>query len=132
MGPEIIGLLVFVGLAGYWIGATPVSKLERRNADLAGDLAVARAALESTIVQKEILRAALERIAARNGSPQSAQLNTWRGILGFPSNSRPTRAEVNKAYHTLAKKMHPDNGGSTAGMTALNIARQTALKELVQ
>lgn len=53
----------------------------------------------------------------------------WRTVFGFGSDSRPTRAQVQEAYKRQAKCRHPDVGGSEAGMTHLNRARDYALAE---
>lgn len=52
----------------------------------------------------------------------------WSEVLGVPA--RATRAEIDAAYRSLARKAHPDNGGSTAAMTALNAARAQAYIEV--
>lgn len=55
--------------------------------------------------------------------PQSC----WE-ILGVPE--RASRETIETAYRALAKKRHPDSGGSQAAMSELNRARDEALKEL--
>lgn len=62
-------------------------------------------------------------------TPPRQDMN-WRTVLGFASNARPSRSEVNRAYHTLAKSRHPDTGGSVKAMAELNIARTNALREV--
>lgn len=56
----------------------------------------------------------------------------WREVLGFPPSSKPVHAEVDARYRALAKKHHPDAGGSAAAMAELNAARDEALKEIGQ
>ena len=47
-------------------------------------------------------------------------------ILGLEKNA--TKAEINKAYHKLIQKVHPDKGGSHYFAQQLNKARETLLK----
>lgn len=47
-------------------------------------------------------------------------------VLGIPPGARPD--EIEKAYRVKAKTRHPDQGGSLAAMTELNVARDEALK----
>jgi hypothetical protein len=45
-------------------------------------------------------------------------------------NNLPDEASIMATYHQLAKKYHPDNGGSTEIMQAINAARDAALIDL--
>jgi TonB family protein len=45
-------------------------------------------------------------------------------------NHLPDEATIMATYHQLAKKYHPDNGGSTEIMQAINAARDAALMDL--
>jgi hypothetical protein len=54
----------------------------------------------------------------------------WRTVFGFPAGSRPTRAQIDDAYLTAAKRQHPDAGGSDAEMAQVNRARDYARQEL--
>lgn len=56
----------------------------------------------------------------------------WRDILALPSDQVGTREQIDRAFKTLATVRHPDRGGSTEAMAELNIARQTALRELAR
>ncbi|OKH87007.1 molecular chaperone DnaJ [Thalassospira sp. TSL5-1] len=49
-----------------------------------------------------------------------------RKILGLGEN--PSRAEINRAYQTLIKAVHPDHGGSDYLASRVNAARQLLLK----
>src|SRR6185437_3353504 len=52
--------------------------------------------------------------------------SSWRDVLMF--GSRPvTRESIDNAYRELAKKRHPDVGGSTEAMAELNMARDAAM-----
>lgn len=51
----------------------------------------------------------------------------WSDILGVGRNA--SLAEIEAAYRDLAKRSHPDAGGSEAAMAELNHARDQARKE---
>lgn len=53
---------------------------------------------------------------------------SWREVLDVQG--PVTAREINERWKRLAKERHPDNGGSEEGMRALNIARETALREI--
>ena len=57
--------------------------------------------------------------------PKPAGTDWWQ-VLGVPRTA--ARAEIEAAYKRLASQNHPDKGGSTAAMTAINQARDEALK----
>jgi hypothetical protein len=60
-----------------------------------------------------------------------AKGGTWRSMLGFAQDARPTRDEIEAIYRTKARTMHPDHaGGSHEAMAALNAARDAALEEI--
>ena len=42
-------------------------------------------------------------------------------VLGM--NPYPTLSEINRAYHHKARSLHPDKGGSQAGMDLIKIAK---------
>ncbi|EUB97229.1 heat shock protein DnaJ domain protein [Rhizobium sp. CF080] len=55
----------------------------------------------------------------------------WREVLGLEgSNGVPSADAIEQAYKELARKAHPDAGGSAEAMAELNVARDEALKEL--
>jgi hypothetical protein len=57
-------------------------------------------------------------------APEGAK--PWREVLGFAAGQPVTAAEIDAAYRERAGKAHPDKGGSTEAMTALNRARAEA------
>lgn len=60
----------------------------------------------------------------------SPNKKTWREIFNIGPGVEVTRTEVDNLYKSLAKKRHPDAGGSADAMAELNAARDQALKEL--
>ena len=61
--------------------------------------------------------AALPPPSAANGRP-------WTEVLGLSATA--SRDEIEKAYRSRAKTAHPDHGGSTEAMAALNAAHDEA------
>lgn len=49
----------------------------------------------------------------------------WHDVLGVPATA--SEDEIERAFRTKAKRAHPDAGGSTAAMAALNAARAQGL-----
>jgi DnaJ-class molecular chaperone len=52
----------------------------------------------------------------------------WPQILGFGTGATITESLIEQKYRKLARKYHPDAGGTTDDMTQLNLAKQLALK----
>lgn len=55
---------------------------------------------------------------------------TWQEVLGLARDASPSQSEIEAAYRALARKAHPDQGGSTAAMAELNAARDAGIKQL--
>lgn len=56
--------------------------------------------------------------------PAPADAKGWREVLGLTG--PVTTRQIDEAYRAKAAKAHPDTGGSTEAMAALNRARQEA------
>ena len=54
----------------------------------------------------------------------------WRQVMGFTRDGRVTLEDIESTFRALARKHHPDNGGTDAGMAELNQARDDARREL--
>jgi hypothetical protein len=54
----------------------------------------------------------------------------WREVLGFPADYAVTPALVQERHRSRASQAHPDKGGTSEEMAALNAARAEALEEL--
>lgn len=65
-------------------------------------------------------------------TPFSSKYSGWRTVLGLSENAKLTKESISAAYKEQAKKAHPDAGGSTAAMAALNLSKAEALKELAR
>ena len=61
--------------------------------------------------------------------PAPANKRAWRDVLDF-AQERPDAEAIDRRFRTLAKKAHPDAGGSADAMAELNQARADALKEI--
>lgn len=53
----------------------------------------------------------------------SMSLADAKVTLGFPPDANPTPEEIQKAWRTMAFKVHPDRGGDTAKMVEVNVAK---------
>jgi hypothetical protein len=51
----------------------------------------------------------------------------WTSVLNLPPSA--TSKDINDRYRKMAKQFHTDKGGDNARMSALNVARDQALKE---
>lgn len=58
--------------------------------------------------------------------PAPPGAKAWNEVLGVAEHA--TREQIDAAYREQAKKAHPDAGGSTEAMAALNKARTDALR----
>lgn len=59
--------------------------------------------------------------------PAQPWQRAWWAVLELQASA--TTAQINDAYRRLARKHHPDNGGSNEAMAELNVARDQALVE---
>lgn len=56
--------------------------------------------------------------------------SSWRAVLAFHSEERPSPEQIQSRFREFAKRLHPDlEGGDAARMAELNVAREEALKE---
>lgn len=65
-------------------------------------------------------------------APGETRKQHWREVLGLTGQdiTRNPRERVDAAYRALAKKAHPDAGGSPESFHALQHARDEALREI--
>ncbi len=61
-------------------------------------------------------------------APSGLAKRDWRAVLDFPADARPTATHIEAQFKMLAKKLHPDRGGSVEAMAELNRAREEALR----
>lgn len=54
----------------------------------------------------------------------------WRSVFGIPAGGLVTPAMVEDRFREMARKAHPDSGGSELAMARLNEAREFARQEL--
>lgn len=54
----------------------------------------------------------------------------WREVFGVDDGITIPASEIERRFRILAKKNHPDTGGSHEGMAELNAAREAALAEI--
>lgn len=60
--------------------------------------------------------------------PQNAGTRPWREVFGI--SAEVINVNIEDRYRDLARKLHPDAGGSEAQMQELNVARDQARAEL--
>ena len=58
-------------------------------------------------------------------APQASVVEPWWQVLGVEQYCQ--RTQIESAYRQLARTAHPDQGGSTAEMSRLNVARDAGL-----
>lgn len=78
--------------------------------------------------QERVIRHYEQEFRARGGSLDAGPKGSWEAVMGFPAGYRPRKEEVEQRYRHLAKKRHPDVGGSVAAMATLNLAKREALR----
>jgi hypothetical protein len=71
-----------------------------------------------------------EMFAGFQALPAPGTMRPWREVLGWPGANLPDEGTINILWRDLAKKAHPDAGGSHDLMAELNAAKAAALKEL--
>lgn len=76
-----------------------------------------------------MLEQAFSGFAALPPAP-TADKSWWRNVLGLDPSARIDADAVRAAYRELARLNHPDVGGSTAKMAEINMAYQSALREI--
>lgn len=74
----------------------------------------------------DMMQAAFTGFAALPPPIVAGMSRPWWDVLGVPQTAG--RPEIEAAYKRLASQNHPDKGGSTAAMTAINQARDEALR----
>jgi hypothetical protein len=62
--------------------------------------------------------------------PSGTPLKPWREVLGLMG--QVNAEQVSNAYRELARRFHPDIGGTEGQMRELNAARDAALKEVTR
>ncbi|RAI30367.1 J domain-containing protein [Rhodoplanes serenus] len=62
--------------------------------------------------------------------PPPGEKPPWRAVLDFAADARLTASDVEARYRHLAKRRHPDAGGSAEAMAELNAARDEALRAI--
>lgn len=74
-----------------------------------------------------LVKATFKGFAALPPPPGAKPKRPWWDVLGLESTG-VSRADIIAQYHALAKKLHPDAGGSAEAMAELNEARKEALQ----
>jgi DnaJ-class molecular chaperone len=67
--------------------------------------------------------------SATNNAPPPTPEERYRQMLGLPLGRRLSGAEIHQAYKRVAKRAHPDGGGSAREFLELSAAREALMKE---
>ena len=116
------------GVAAWfvWDGAQMCIPVDRYSTP-AANLQAIHLVLEARRVEMRHGTLALVR-ATFHGFKALPQPPHWSDVLQVSRNA--TREEVEENFRRLARERHPDRGGSQEAMTALNAARERALKDV--
>lgn len=80
-----------------------------------------------------LVRASFQGFKALPPPPGARPARTWREIFGVNGNVTPGQSMkdfIEREYRALAKKAHPDAGGSAEEFAELQRAREEALREI--
>jgi len=61
--------------------------------------------------------------------PARASIHRYRSLLGLPTETAPSRSAINSAFRRLARRAHPDAGGSHEAFVRLAQARDALLAD---
>ena len=87
------------------------------------------------IVRGVLLALTTPQFGKRNPTPKEAVLKELtpeersRELLGLPLDRRLTENEIHRAYKLLAKRAHPDAGGTEDAFLKVSAAHETLMKE---
>ena len=95
---------------------------------VAGNIAAIAAHIEATrAIERHGVATVAEMFEGFMALPAPGAKKAWWEIMGIDRSS--TREQIEVRYRELAKRRHPDAGGSQEAMTELNQARQEALTQ---
>ena len=102
-----------------------------RYSDVAGNLQAIHHIIEARRVELRHGTLALVRATFQGfrALPAPASKRAWRDVLELDGLTS-SRQNVETCYRALAKKHHPDTGGTAEAMAELNRARDEALREI--
>lgn len=98
--------------------------------DVAGNIAAVAAHIEATRAIERHGVGTLDQMFTGFQAIRGPGPKPWKEVLGFPTESRPSVDTIRMKQRELAKKFHPDMGGSDALMAEINAAADAALTEL--
>ncbi|RIJ15999.1 J domain-containing protein [Henriciella mobilis] len=118
------------GVAIYFtMGADPITLACDTYESVAQNLAGLAQHIEATRrIERYGVQSAKETLQAFSALPPPKS-DHWRDVLGFEAGEPVSAESVKSQYRALARKAHPDAGGSTEKMERLNRARDEALRE---
>ncbi|WP_029002800.1 J domain-containing protein [Azorhizobium doebereinerae] len=118
------GVCLYFQLAGR-PHAMPCDTYEK----VADNIAAIAAHIEATrAIERHGVASISEMFAGFTALPAPGATRPWWEVLNVSRSA--TRGEIDAAYRAKARTAHSDAGGSDAAMSELNVARDTALKEM--
>ena len=98
---------------------------------VADNIAAIAAHIEATrAIERHGVATVAEMFSGFAALPAPGAARPWREVLKMSDEPNPIPEQIELAYRLLAKKAHPDTGGSHEAMAELNAARAAALKEI--
>lgn len=98
---------------------------------VADNIAAIAAHIEATrAIERHGVATVAEMFAGFAALPAPGATRPWTVVFGVNDRAGITPSVIEAAYRELAKRAHPDAGGSHEKMAELNAARDAALKEI--
>ncbi len=97
---------------------------------VADNIAAIAAVIEALRAQERHRVGTLEQMFTGFQAIRGPGLKPWREVLGYRADQAVTRGMVEAKRRELAKRHHPDAGGSDAAMAEINAAAEAALEEM--
>jgi hypothetical protein len=125
--PEDPGVCVY-----FQLRSKPYAMACDRYRTVADNLAAIAAHIDATrAIARHGVATAEETLQAFQALPgPSTRPRPWADVLGFKAPTQITAAMIDEAYRDLARRRHPDLGGSDAAMSELNAARDAARRAI--
>ena len=124
-----------LGIVAYLTAGDPTleatEKIVLAAAEAGADHAIWVAARRRLNVIREVISAlTTPQFGRRSAQPKSlTPEERSRRLLGLPLDRRLSESEIHRAYKLLAKRTHPDAGGSEEAFLRISAAQETLIRE---
>jgi hypothetical protein len=111
--------------------ASQAMPILRCAAEAGADHATCVAARRRLGVMREVMSAlTTPQFGRRSALPKSPTAEErFRELLGLPLGGRLSKREIHRAYKLVAKRVHPDAGGSAEAFLRISAAHEALMKE---